>query len=29
MRWQDNMCVTASSQRKATAEHFINYMLGA
>jgi spermidine/putrescine-binding protein len=27
MRWQDNMCVTASSQRKATAEHFINYIL--
>lgn len=27
MRWQDNMCITASSQRKATAEHFINFML--
>ncbi|MBE7468488.1 MAG: spermidine/putrescine ABC transporter substrate-binding protein [Anaerolineales bacterium] len=29
MRWQDNMCITASSQRKATAEHFINYILEA
>jgi spermidine/putrescine transport system substrate-binding protein len=27
MRWQDNMCITAASQRKATAEHFINFML--
>ena len=25
--WQDNMCVPASSTRKATAEHFINWML--
>jgi spermidine/putrescine transport system substrate-binding protein len=27
--FQDNMCVTATSQRKATAEHFLNYMLEA
>jgi spermidine/putrescine transport system substrate-binding protein len=27
MRWQDNMCITAASQKKATAEHFINFML--
>jgi spermidine/putrescine-binding protein len=25
--WQDNMCIPASSTRKATAEHFINWML--
>jgi len=25
--WQDNMCVPASSTRKATAEHFLNWML--
>jgi spermidine/putrescine-binding protein len=25
--WQDNMCIPASSIRKATAEHFINWML--
>lgn len=28
-RFQDGMCVTASSPRKATAEHFINYLLRA
>jgi spermidine/putrescine transport system substrate-binding protein len=27
--WQDNMCIPAGSWRKATAEHFINYMLEA
>jgi len=25
--WQDNMCIPATSERKATAEHFINYLL--
>lgn len=25
--WQDNMCIPTSSTRKATAEHFINWML--
>jgi spermidine/putrescine transport system substrate-binding protein len=25
----DNVCVTASTQRKATAEHFLNYLLDA
>ena len=25
--WQDNMCIPASSTRRATAEHFINWML--
>jgi spermidine/putrescine-binding protein len=29
MKWQDNMCVTATSQKKATAEHFLNYILEA
>jgi spermidine/putrescine transport system substrate-binding protein len=29
MVWQDNGCVTASSQKKATAEHFLNYLLDA
>jgi len=29
MKWQDNMCVTATSQKKATAEHFMNYILEA
>ncbi|NJN95516.1 MAG: spermidine/putrescine ABC transporter substrate-binding protein [Anaerolineales bacterium] len=29
MKWQDNLCVTATSQKKATAEHFINYVLEA
>ncbi len=27
--WQDNMCIPASSTRKTTAEHFINWMLAA
>ncbi|HMR66671.1 MAG TPA: extracellular solute-binding protein, partial [Anaerolineae bacterium] len=27
MIYQDNMCIPATSQRKATAEHFINYLL--
>jgi spermidine/putrescine transport system substrate-binding protein len=27
--WQDNLCVTATSQKKATAEHFLNYLLDA
>ncbi len=27
--YQDGICVTASSTRKATAEHFINYLLDA
>ena len=25
--WQDNMCIPASSERQATAEHFINFLL--
>lgn len=25
--WQDNLCIPASSERKATAEHFINFLL--
>lgn len=25
--WQDNMCIPAASQRQATAEHFINFLL--
>ena len=25
--WQDNMCIPATSERQATAEHFINYLL--
>ncbi|GIK38310.1 MAG: ABC transporter substrate-binding protein [Chloroflexota bacterium] len=29
MVWQDNGCVTATSQKKATAEHFLNYLLDA
>lgn len=29
MKWQDNMCITATSQKKATAEHFLNYILEA
>lgn len=29
MVWQDNMCVAATTQKKATAEHFINFMLEA
>jgi len=27
--WQDNICVTAASQKKATAEHFMNFLLDA
>lgn len=27
--FQDNVCVTATTQRKATAEHFLNYLLEA
>lgn len=27
--WQDNICVTATSAKKATAEHFMNYLLDA
>lgn len=27
--WQDNICVTATSQKKATAEHFMNFLLDA
>jgi spermidine/putrescine transport system substrate-binding protein len=27
--WQDNLCVTATSTKKATAEHFMNYLLDA
>lgn len=26
-RWQDGMCIPTSSPRKATAEHFINFLL--
>ncbi len=29
MKWQDNLCLTATTQKKATAEHFLNYMLEA
>lgn len=29
MVWQDNICVTATTPKKATAEHFINFMLEA
>jgi spermidine/putrescine-binding protein len=29
MVWQDNGCITATSQKKATAEHFLNYLLDA
>lgn len=29
MKWQDNLCITATTQKKATAEHFLNYMLEA
>lgn len=25
--WQDNLCIPASSERRATAEHFINFLL--
>jgi len=27
--WQDNICLTATSTKKATAEHFMNYLLDA
>lgn len=27
MIWQDNICISATSQHQATAEHFINYLL--
>lgn len=29
MVWQDNICVTATSDKKYTAEHFMNYLLDA
>ncbi|HZD09713.1 MAG TPA: spermidine/putrescine ABC transporter substrate-binding protein [Candidatus Binatia bacterium] len=29
VRWVDNICITASSERKDTAMHFINYLLDA
>lgn len=29
VKWLDNICITAASERKATAEHFINYLLDA
>lgn len=29
MVWQDNICITATSQKKETAEHFINFLLDA
>lgn len=27
VRWQDNVCIPATSQRKATALHFMNYLM--
>jgi spermidine/putrescine-binding protein len=27
VRWQDNICIPASSQRQATALHFMNYLM--
>ena len=27
VRWQDNVCIPASSQRQATALHFMNYLM--
>jgi spermidine/putrescine transport system substrate-binding protein len=27
--WQDNICISATSQRQATAEHFMNFLLDA
>lgn len=27
VRWVDNVCILVSSQRQATAEHFLNYLL--
>ncbi len=29
IRFQDNMCITATSKRLATAEHFINFLMDA
>ena len=29
VKWLDNVCITASSQRYATAHHFVNYLLEA
>ncbi len=29
VRWVDNMCITADSERQETAMHFINYLLDA
>lgn len=29
VKWLDNLCITASSQKKETALHFINYLLDA
>ncbi|MEM9776411.1 MAG: spermidine/putrescine ABC transporter substrate-binding protein [Chloroflexota bacterium] len=29
VKWLDNMCIPASSERKGTAAHFINFLLGA
>lgn len=29
MVWQDNICLTATSEKKATVEHFMNYLLDA
>ncbi len=29
VKWLDNICVTASSERQATAVHFMNYLLDA
>ncbi|MFK7800377.1 MAG: PotD/PotF family extracellular solute-binding protein [Anaerolineae bacterium] len=29
VKWLDNMCITAASDRKGTAAHFINYVLSA
>lgn len=29
VKWIDNLCITASSERKGTAAHFINYVLSA
>lgn len=29
VKWLDNICMTAASERKGTAQHFINYLLDA
>lgn len=29
VKWLDNMCIPSSSERKGTAAHFINFLLGA